>query len=61
MQSCCWSTSSPKAIRLPEQDFVGGFVMTHHMTGQTKTLLSHDGGDPWEGAVQLLVGHVIAP
>ena len=23
--------------------------------------LSHDGGDPWEGAVQFLVGHVIAP
>ena len=32
--------------------------MVHHMTCQTKTLLSHDGGDLWEGAVQFLVGHV---
>ena len=34
------------AIGLQEQDFVGCFVMTHHMTCQTKTSLSHDGGDP---------------
>ena len=46
---------------LPEQDFVGCFVMAHHMTCQTKTPVSHDGGDPWEGAVQFLVGHVVAP
>ena len=48
LQSCCWSTSSPRAVGLPEQDFVGCFVMTHHMTCQTKTPLSHDVGDPWE-------------
>ena len=23
--------------------------------------LSHDGGDPWEGAIQFLVDHVVAP
>ena len=34
--------------------------MTQHMTCQTKAPLSHDGGDPWEGAVQFMVGHVIA-
>ena len=36
-----WLISSPRAIGLPEQD----------MTGETKTPLSHNGGDPWEGAV----------
>ena len=46
---------------VPEQDFVGCFIMAHHMTCQTKTPLSHDGGDPWEEAVQFLVGHVVAP
>ena len=34
--------------------------MTHHIKYQTKTPLSHDSGDPWKGAVQFLVGHVIA-
>ncbi|KAI0210635.1 hypothetical protein LSAT2_004585 [Lamellibrachia satsuma] len=55
--SCCWSTSPPRAVGLPEQDFVGCFVMAQHMTCQTKTPLSHDGGDLWEGAVQFLDGH----
>ena len=54
-------TSSPRAIGLPEQEIVGNFVMTHHMTCQKKTLLSHDGGDLWEGVVQFVVGHVMAP
>ena len=49
------------AIGVPEQDFVGCFVIVHHMTCQRKTTLSYDGGDPWEGAVQFLVGHVVAP
>ena len=31
------------------------------MTCQTKTPLSHDGGYPWDGAVQFFVGHVVAP
>ncbi|KAI0218569.1 hypothetical protein LSAT2_029707 [Lamellibrachia satsuma] len=57
----CWSTSSPRAVGLPEQDFVGCFVMAHHMTCQMKTPLSHDGDDPWEGAIQFLVGHVVVP
>ena len=52
-------TSFPRTIGLPEQDFVGYFVMTHHMTCQSKTP-SHSGGDPWKGSVQFLVGHVIA-
>ena len=43
LKSICWSTSSPRAIGLPEQDFVGCFVMTC----QTKALLAHDGGEPW--------------
>ncbi|KAI0219923.1 hypothetical protein LSAT2_028546 [Lamellibrachia satsuma] len=60
LQSCCWSTSSPRAIGLPEQDFAGCFVMTHYMTCRTKKPLSHEGGDPWEGAMQFLVGHVMA-
>ena len=30
------------------------------MTCQMKTPLSHDGGNPWEGAVQFLVGDMIA-
>ena len=33
--------------------------MTHDMTRQTKPPLSHDGGDPWEGAIKFFVGHVI--
>ena len=60
MQSCSWSTSSPRAIGLPEQDLVGYVVKTHHMTCQTKTSLSHDSGDSWKGAVLFLVGQVIA-
>ncbi|KAI0212982.1 Calcineurin-binding protein cabin-1 [Lamellibrachia satsuma] len=55
---CCWSTSYPRAIGLPEQDFVCCFVMAHLMTCQTKTPLSHDGGDPWEGVVQFLCAHM---
>ena len=55
----CWSTSSRSTIGLPEQDF-GCVVMAHNITCQMKTPLSHDGGDAWEGAVQFLVGHVVA-
>ena len=44
-----------------EQDFVAYFVMTNHMTCQIKMPLFHDGGDPWEGAVQFVVDRVVAP
>ncbi|KAI0231731.1 hypothetical protein LSAT2_017903 [Lamellibrachia satsuma] len=64
MRNCsefCNYLYGAELMTLPEQDFVGCFVMAHHMTCQTKTPLSRDGGDPWEGAVQFLVGHVLYP